>query len=209
MPRVRLNIKPTHHDLASFTTDYPDDEFKILSTRPTDEGVLVLLEAETPDATTIIDHLEATPEVTSHEVLHADEQVVVVRYVVPNPEPHNAALSSGNLPKYPLVVQNGWIFSELITSQERLSEFKRGLDAAGVTFEILSVTPSTDPAKLLTDRQRQFMAEAIRSGYYDTPRQCSLTDLAAVLEVNKSTASRVLHRAESRLIKDSLAGMTV
>ncbi|UPM44485.1 helix-turn-helix domain-containing protein [Halocatena salina] len=58
---------------------------------------------------------------------------------------------------------------------------------------------------LLTDRQRRFMIKAVQRGYYDSPRECSLTDLAVTLTVSKSTASRVLHNAEETVIKEFFA----
>ncbi|WP_231185036.1 helix-turn-helix domain-containing protein [Haladaptatus sp. DYF46] len=36
----------------------------------------------------------------------------------------------------------------------------------------------------------------MEKGYYDTPRRCSLTELAGELDVSKSTLSVVLHRAK-------------
>lgn len=52
------------------------------------------------------------------------------------------------------------------------------------------------------------MSEAIQRGYYDTPRECSLTDLAAALEISKSTASVVLHNAEETIIKEFFANQS-
>lgn len=48
-------------------------------------------------------------------------------------------------------------------------------------------------------------SEPLDKGYYDTPRQCSLTDLADTLDVSKSTASIVLHNAEETIIKEFFA----
>lgn len=53
----------------------------------------------------------------------------------------------------------------------------------------------------LTERQRELMSLAVANGYYDTPRGCTLTDLADAANISKSTASAVLHRAEGRLVK--------
>ncbi|MFB9804505.1 helix-turn-helix domain-containing protein [Haladaptatus pallidirubidus] len=45
----------------------------------------------------------------------------------------------------------------------------------------------------------------MKHGYYDTPRECSLTELATSLDVTKGSLSRVLHRAEGRIIKQFMA----
>ncbi len=110
---------------------------------------------------------------------------------------HRAILASGNLPSYPFIVRRGWVVCELITSQERLSSLKDEFENTGLPYEVVSVTPSLEPIDLLTDQQRRFVVEAIERGYCESPRRCSLTDLADVLGVSKSTA-RLLHR-EGRL----------
>lgn len=73
-----------------------------------------------------------------------------------------------------------------------------------MSYEVISVTPLVDPTNLLTDRQWRVVIEAVTRGYYDSPRECSLTELAATLGINKSTASDILHRAEG-LIKEFVA----
>lgn len=82
---------------------------------------------------------------------------------------------------------------------------KAEFEDTGFTYEVVSVTQSTQPTDLLTDRQRRFMIEALQRGYYDSPRECSLTDLATALDVSKSTASRVLHNAEETVVKEFFA----
>lgn len=56
----------------------------------------------------------------------------------------------------------------------------------------------------LTDRQRDLVTLAVECGYYDTPRTCSLSELAEEAGISKSTASGVLHRAEERMVKQYL-----
>ena len=207
MPKARVKFKPPGtrpFDLFGFTADHPDDEFRILSNYPTGEGLYVILEATMANPEAVVDLFERSP--MSYEVLHADEHTALIQYLLPFvPPPLRAVFSSGNLPQFPLLVQDGWILTDLTTTQGRLSDFRDELEATGFAFEVVSVTQSTDPTDLLTDRQRRFMAEALERGYYDTPRDCSLTDLAAALDVSKSTASVVLHRAEETVVKEFFA----
>ncbi|WP_306061796.1 helix-turn-helix domain-containing protein [Natronococcus wangiae] len=176
-----------------------------MSAYPAEKGLLVVLEATMADPSVVRRLFERAPEerISSSEVLHADEQTVLVQFQLPFvPSPYRALLSSGNLPQFPYVIEDGWIVCELTTSHERLSKLKDELEETGFTFEVVWVTQSVDPTDLLTDRQRRFMTEAAERGYYDTPRECSLTDLAAALNVSKSTASVVLHRAEETIVKE-------
>ncbi|MFH5801937.1 helix-turn-helix domain-containing protein [Haladaptatus sp. CMAA 1911] len=54
---------------------------------------------------------------------------------------------------------------------------------------------------LLTERQREFITEAVERGYYDIPRGCTLVELAERFGVSQSAASGVLHRGEGQIIK--------
>ncbi len=47
---------------------------------------------------------------------------------------------------------------------------------------------------------------AVREGYYAVPRDCTITEVADILGVDKSTASTVLRRAEARLVEWFLSG---
>ncbi|MFC6961021.1 helix-turn-helix domain-containing protein [Halocatena marina] len=94
------------------------------------------------------------------------------------------------------------MISEITATHERLSQLKDEFDTAGFTYDIVSVTQTTDSTGLLTDRQRQVMTGALEQGYYGTPRECSLITLADALAVSKSTASVVLHNAEETVIKE-------
>lgn len=208
MPRARVRFKPPGKALGGpfrLSSEYPNDEFRLLSAYPTEDGLLVVLEATMANPAVVLNLFENAPaaRVPSYEILHADDHTVLLQFQLPFvPPPFQAFLSSGNLPQLPYTIEDGWIVCEFITSHERLSQFRDELAETGFTLEVDWVTQSVNPTDLLTDRQREFMAEAIERGYYDTPRKCSLTDLATTLGVSKSTASVVLHRAEETIVKE-------
>ena len=189
---------------AEFSTDHPDVEFRILAAFPIDDGLFVALEAPTENHQAVLRYFDETS--ITYDVLHTDEQSVLIQYEMPFiPPPVRAVLASGNLVQFPLTLRDGWITFGLTTSHERLSQLKAEFEDTGFTYDVVSVTQTTDPTDLLTDRQRRFMIEALQRGYYDSPRECSLTDLAATLDVGKSTASRVLHNAEETVVKEFFA----
>lgn len=204
MPSAQFKYK-LPDGAAPFSIEHPDEEFRILAALPTEAGLLVILEAPLATTSTLGQYLDEAPWLSSYDVLHADEQVVVIQYSVPFVPPAiRAVLFSENLLGFPLILRNGWIRSEVITSHERLSQLKAAFEAEGVPYEIVSVTQSTAPTALLTDRQQRVITEATERGYYDSPRGCTLTELAAALDISKSVASGILHRAEGRIIKQFL-----
>lgn len=56
------------------------------------------------------------------------------------------------------------------------------------------------PAAPLTDRQRDVVETAVELGYYDVPRDATLEDVAAELDVAASTVSDHLRKAESEVM---------
>lgn len=205
MPRVWLRIKPSRNPLVAFSISHPDDEFRIFASHPMKDGLRVIVEAETAASEALCQMFDETSDIRSFEVLQIDQQTVLVQYETSEPAARAAARAAGILPQYPTVLHDGWLTVETITSWERLSQLQTEFETADVSFEILSITQSVEMTDLLTDRQWDVLTEAIERGYYDSPRGCSLTDLASVLDVNPSAVSGVLHRAEEQIIKEFAA----
>lgn len=206
MPRVRVKIDgvAAADRLADISTEFPDAEFKVLAVQPRNDTLLEIVEVSTPDSDTLVHQLEES-EVRSYEVLHIDAETVLLQLIIPVSDSYNAVRAAKTLPNYPVTLRDGWFSGELIASQEQLSEYSDELAAADLPHEIVSVTQSYDPSELLTDRQWEFIIEAVEQGYYDTPRGCTLTELAETLDINKSAASKLHHRTESRIITQFVA----
>ena len=101
----------------------------------------------------------------------------------------------------PFDLQEGEATWEITASQERLSELGDQLDEFGIPYRVEAVSERVEDEQLLTDRQRRLLRTAVESGYYDTPRDCTLTELAEAVGIAKSTCSETLHRAEGTVIK--------
>lgn len=201
MPRVRLKLRRPSEEVVKLSTEHPDMEVRTLASRPTEEGLLLVVEIKTENPEAILRNFEEASTIRSYEVLQIDSGSLLVQHVETEPTGHRVAQATGAIANSPLILRNGWLFMEFLISHDRLSAFTDGLTDAGVTFEMLSVTQSVDVLDLLTERQWQFITETVERGYYDSPRGCSLVDLATALEVSKSTASGILHRAEGRIIR--------
>ena len=110
-------------------------------------------------------------------------------------------VESGLPIEYPVTAENGWYEFDLTGSRAEFDRFRAAIEDADRQYELLSLVHSTDPAGLLTERQRDVLTAALRAGYFELPRDCTLADLAATLDIDKSTASRVLRRGQTRIVK--------
>ncbi len=61
----------------------------------------------------------------------------------------------------------------------------------------------------LTKKQRQAITAAVAAGYYETPREVSLGELADQLQISKSALSQRLKAAESKLVTSAFSRATV
>jgi predicted DNA binding protein len=68
------------------------------------------------------------------------------------------------------------------------------------------VVETGDENAVLTDRQRDCLGVTLREGYFEVPRECTLAEVADAVGIDKSTASEILRRGESRVLKRFLLG---
>ncbi len=140
-------------------------------------------------------------------MLHRHENRATLQFETSDPLLLFPVQTAGIPLELPFDIREGQATWELTASHDRLSELGDQLDAFGIRFTVESIERYVDPDRLLTDRQRRLMVAAVERGYYDTPRGCSLTDLAESLDVAKSSVSETLHRAEGAVVKHYVADL--
>lgn len=77
-----------------------------------------------------------------------------------------------------------------------------------IDVEMLSLTGLSPPTTtrfnvddVLTNKQREALTAAVEHGYYETPRETDLGELAEKLDVPRSTLTYRVRRAEAQIIK--------
>jgi hypothetical protein len=202
MPRVRLKVGPMP-DMKALADEFPDISLRFLANYPTDEGVCSVMEVRTDEPERFKESLEHWGSKTV-ELLHGDEDTVVVMIEGQPPEGYFVSEDIGYHPTSPVVTRDGYLFIEFVMPASKMMAMWESLKERDVEYEVLSITEGYNVVDSLTARQREILSVAIERGYYDNPRQCSLTDVADELDVNKSVISGVLHRAEGEIIKDAI-----
>jgi hypothetical protein len=199
MPCATLKLR-SNEALITLSERHPDAEFMVRGAWPTDGKLRVLIETSTVAVPSIEKTLSAVPALTDAEIRYEAEETLLFEVSTPTPAPHGAMADSGVVPSYPLHLEDGWFVGELTASQEQLSAFRDELETAGIEYQLVSVSETKQSANRLTTRQQEVVELAIEHGYYESPRQCTLMDLADVLDVNKSVVCRILQRAEGHII---------
>lgn len=204
MPQAKFTVSiPESVWVRDLSRAYPDAVFRVVTTLVGPDGGTGLLEVEAGDPLSVLTGMREMESVRQVELLWTREEVALVQMETDDPLLLLPVLRAGVPLKTPFEIRDGEATWELSTSSDRLSDLGGQLESLGIEFEVEYVrafgTSETDD--LLTDRQRQVVLRGIERGYYDTPREETLTGLAADLDISKATASDILHRAEGKVLK--------
>lgn len=206
MPRVQIEVKNHPRNwLTHLSSSHPDDEFRILAAYPIEDGTVGILEVHTQNPDSVLNQLCEADGIHSFERMDTDDGVLLIEYHTPKPKVQALVSNSGAVPHYPVVFRDGTVTVTRAISYEQLADLTEVFEDAGIDYEIGFLVQNLSSENILTDRQRQFVDEAVNQGYYETPRRCSLTELAAKMDVHKTTASDILRRAERRIITEFVA----
>lgn len=201
--RIQL---PAHLWVSELSREFPRAEFTLLSGFEIEGRAVELGETvtETPDA--VVAAMRDHPAIESYELLEADDSRALGKYETTQTDLYEFAEMSALTIEFPVTVRKGWYTFDLTGTRTDLDELQAVLEESPLSYELESLVTRTDTESLLTDRQRELLEETLREGYYTVPRGCTLSELSTTLNIDKSTASTVLRRAESRLVKWFLSG---
>ena len=203
MPRAKLAIRmPEGAWIARLSRDHPEARFRVRAAMPVEAGGTGLVELTAEDPEAIVAEMATFDGIDSVDWRESAGETALVQFHTSQPFLLLSAREAGLPLRPPIDVVDGVASVWATGSPGRLSEFANQLEAFGMDFEVERVTPEVDPASLLTERQREVVAEAVARGYYDTPRRCTLTELAEALGIAQSTASETLHRVEEKIVKE-------
>jgi len=161
---------------------------------------LELGEVLAADPRTVVDALHAHPDVLTHDLLYADDERALTKYETSEQGLFEFLCGTSLPPEFPLLVENGVMEFNVTTTRAQFEAFSERLDASDYRYELLSIVHSGSRADLLTQRQRECLEVALRKGYFEVPRDCTLAEVAAALDIDKSTASETLRRGSARVL---------
>ncbi|WP_135305221.1 helix-turn-helix domain-containing protein [Haloarcula amylovorans] len=102
----------------------------------------------------------------------------------------------------------GWTVRARFSDRSAVISFREDIVADGVTVDFQSVlTDDDEPSSNfgVTAPQREVLLLASESGYFTVPRDASLSDLAARLDISSQAASERLRRGTGTLVGNTLA----
>lgn len=209
MSHTRLTVTlPEAVWIGAVSQQYPDVTFEVLAALPADDKGVGLVELSGGDVLSAVSAMEDHEAVTSLSVVGTTPEEAVIQFETTEPLLLFSARESGLPLQPPITIRDGTAALELTTSRDRLAAMADQLDAMGLDYHVEWIKESVDPERVLTARQRELVVEAVEAGYYDSPRDISLTELADELGLAASTLSETLHRAEGKIVREFVADLS-
>lgn len=207
MPRAELHLTvPDDVWIGELSRRYPEALFSVLSALPDQGSGVGLVEITSEHLPTLLEAVRGYESVTNLDVLSHHGETALLQFETTSPLLLTAVQDSGIPLEMPFDLVDGEATWEITAPQDALSTLGRQLEEFGIPFHVERIEQTVQPDQLLTDTQRALLTTAVELGYYDTPRECSLTELADEMGLAKSTCSETLHRAEERVVKAFLDG---
>jgi hypothetical protein len=208
MPQARLLVDlPDGPWIADVSREFPDAGFRVLTAVPGESAGFALVRVTARDVDAVLSAMEAHEALASASVMAREDGAATVRLETDAPLLLLAAKRSGLPIEMPLDIEDGVATVEVTGEHERVAEMGRRLSDLGLRYEVERVRQRVDPARLLTDRQRELLLAAVDLGYYDVPRRATLTEVAEHVGIAKSTCSETLQRVERTVVREFVADL--
>lgn len=211
MQSLRLTVRHTEstiHPIHRAVCESPDiDRERLLQGNTTGERNTLLFHVE-GDRQAYASALEETDAIVDYDIVALRDGFYAYLQEVPRDpdEALYAAFSLDSLVVVPPVVfrSDRTMRTTVLGDHDQLRSMLTALPE-GMSVDIERVgTYRDDPAVELTGRQRDVLAAALDAGYYEVPREGSLSAVAERLSLAESTVSAHLRKAEARLVERAL-----
>lgn len=203
--RFRIELPETAW-ITGLSRAHPDVRFRLLTGMAVEDGAQELGEVLGEDADAASTAVETCEQVVGYERMFATDDRVVGQYRTTDTSLYDLLRGASIPPAFPIVVEDGWLELDVTAPRERLRELEANLHSSDRGAELRSLVAAQETEGLLTERQRDLLAAALAGGYYEVPREQTLTEIAEAEGIDPSTASGVLRRAERQLVAQHLAG---
>lgn len=190
--------------LGDLSRTFPEATFRLLTALEDESRGVGLCWLAASDVTAVLEAFDAREDVATVTVCHQTTTEAAIQFETDEPLLLWGALESGIPVEFPLRIADGTVVLDLVGEATRITEFGLRLESLDIAFTIEYIRDYTGIGGQLTQKQYSLVSTAVELGYYDTPRECSLTDLAESVDLAKSTVSETLHRAEGTIIKSAL-----
>lgn len=186
---VATRNKPVKAEIISYILLNDEDALFLVKTVECDDVTSYIKEVERHPNTKFIQILEKTPIDASFVAVVSDTTGI------------KAFENSYCFIKPPIIIENGSkIYEIIVPSTSYLSKAYSNLDSVG-NWKLLEIKSVGEKKVGLTESQKKVLKIAYEMGYFSNRRDVTVSDIAAVLGIAKSTAHKHLRAAVCKLVE--------
>lgn len=198
--KIRIEF-PEEIWISEIFEEFPDVNMEILYFLPYNLEEYIgnaLIEIKHYDIDSIVEIVRSHSSVKDFNIVEREENRI--RFNVKTKDPYllHGAIKCGVLIDFPVKVEEGHAYWDLISSRESIDELLSLFEELGLNFELLRIGNSDfnleDEKYQLSLEEVRVLEEAINHGFFDVPRKISLEELGNRLGKSKSTLSVQLRR---------------
>ncbi|MCU4753232.1 helix-turn-helix domain-containing protein [Halobacteria archaeon AArc-curdl1] len=181
---------------------HPETCFHVIAGVPGADTGFALVRLTGPNLAEVLEDMDDHDQLTEISLIQWSDNEATVHFETTAPLLLFSSRNSGMPIELPVKIRDGEATMEVTGSRARLSQLAEQFSQFGLQYHVDNVQERLHDSQLLSERQQELIVAAVKHGYYDTPRCCSLTELAERLGIAKSTCSETLHRAEEAIVKE-------
>jgi predicted DNA binding protein len=203
MTQARLTVTlPEGIWIGDVSTSLPSATFTVLTAVPDETAAFALMRINEPNLDDLLSTIADHEQVVELSVIQQTNAEATVQVETTSPPLLQLAAQGSGMPiEFPVTISDGEATVDATGPHDRISELATQLSNYGLAYTIEYIQERLHTSQLLTEKQRHLVRTAVELGYYDTPRDCTLTELANEVGLAKSTCSETLHRAEEAMVK--------
>lgn len=189
--RWKTDVSRNHSDLS----------FQLLSVVLCGDSAVETVVVTGCNTGTCLADIDSHHDVGRFNVIEQHKDGAIVQLQTLEPTVPLSAARAGIPLLYPAEVSCGTLTVNVIGTHTAISSLGDQLHSSGIGFDVAYIQSDHHVGSVLTDRQKEVLFTAIEHGYYESPRQCTLTEVAEILGIAKSTCSGTLQRAEEAVVE--------
>ncbi|MBD3350731.1 MAG: hypothetical protein GF364_04505 [Candidatus Lokiarchaeota archaeon] len=191
--------------LGAVGRKYPYYQFIIRSFIPIKQDPFVgnaLITISGKNPMSLIDKIKEHPSLKSFFLMEESPTQITINTQTKDNYLLNCIIKNSIIINFPIEITKGIAEFVINGTRDNIDKFIDELNDKGIHVEIKSIGNYTDEKleQILTSRQYFIYNRAKEEGYYNNPRDLTLTELAEKLDLAKSSLSSMLQRIHNRLL---------
>lgn len=207
---LEFTADPDNFVLGQALRGPTDLHYELEKIIPTEDAVMPFIWVTGPDFETFEENVRTSPHVK--ELREMDKLEDTALYRIEWAEEHMSLLECFTETGATVLEATGngdWVFRLRFPDHDKLSQFANYLTDHEISINILhtyTLTEETVEEHLLdlTQEQREALVLALQRGYFATPSETNLTELAGELGITKQAASGRIRRGSEKVLRSTL-----